>query len=120
MAYTDPQTITVSAVAHVMARIASGDGYGVFQQDDASYRFEVRHTAGKRQRHSIKITQTKTAPDPLISAQNIVYSQSVILTFDQPRTGFTIAEGTALWTGISTWLSASSAAVVTKLLGGEN
>lgn len=120
MAFSDPQTITVSAVARVCNRIASGDGTGSFQESDGNFRIDVLHTSGKRFGHQLKITITKIAPNPLISAQNIVYSSSIFIRFDVPRTGFDSAELLAFWTGVSTWVNASSAAVITKLIGGEN
>jgi hypothetical protein len=45
---------------------------------------------------------------------------SAYLVVDQPITGFTVAESKQVIDGFVAWLSASSGANLTKLLGGEN
>jgi hypothetical protein len=42
------------------------------------------------------------------------------LVFQTPPAGYTSAEVLAVYTGWKTWFSASSDAVITKLLGGES
>lgn len=118
MAYSDPQTVTVSAVAHALARTAQ-DPVGLFQQDDGTYKMSISHTYAKRTRRLLRLDVSKIAADPLISANSIKYSMGCYIVFDLPPTGFTVAEAKAIWDGFAVWLAASSGAKVTQLLGGE-
>ncbi len=80
----------------------------------------VSHSYGKRTRRSIRLDHSKIAADPLISAVNIKYSMSAYLVVDVPVTGYTVAEAKAIVDALIAYLSASTGAKVTQLLGGEN
>lgn len=118
MAYSDPQTVTISAVAQTLARTAQ-DPSGVFLSADGNYKLTSSHSYGKRTRRVIRLDVSKIAADPLISAQNIKYSMGLYTVFDLPPTGFTVAEALAIYNGFSTWQTASSSAKISQLLGGE-
>lgn len=120
MAYSDPQSVTISAVANSLPRTSSGVNTGSFTKDDGSVQLLIAHAVNKRARRTARLNVSKIAPDPLISAQNIKFSMTAYLVVDVPQTGFTIAEQKAIVDGLILWLSASSGANVTKLLGGEN
>lgn len=120
MAYTDPQTVTINAVANVLPRTSNGVNAGAFTKDDGNVRLSVSHAYGKRTRRSARIDFSKIAADPLISSTNIKYSMSAYLVVDVPVTGFTVAEAKQIIDGFTTWMTASSGANITKLLGGEN
>lgn len=120
MAFADPQTITINAVAQTLPRTSSGVSSGVFTKDDGTSKLGVSHSYGKRTRHSLRIDFQKVAPNPLISAQNILYSMSTYLVVDVPITGFSIAEQKQIVDALTAYLTASSGSKVTQLLGGEN
>jgi hypothetical protein len=120
MAYSDPQTITINAIANSLPRTASGVNTGTFTKDDGNVRLSVSHAYGKRNRRQSRLDVQKVAPDPLISSTNILYGMSVYLVVDAPKTGYTIAEQKQAVDGFLAYLSASSGANITKLLGGEN
>jgi hypothetical protein len=121
MAYSDPQSVTVDGSgATSLPRTASGVNAGSFTSNDGNVQLSVSSSLGKRTRRTARINLSKIAADPLISAQNIKYSSSVYLVVDTPVTGFSVAELTTLVTGLTTWLTASTAANTVKLLGGEN
>lgn len=120
MAFSDPQSVTINAVANSLPRIASGVNTGAFQKDDGSVKLSVSHSYAKRTRRTIRLDHSKIAPDPLISAQNIKYSMSAYLVIDIPVTGYTVAEAKQIVDGLTAYLTASSGARVTQLLGGEN
>lgn len=122
MAYVDPQTVTINSVPQVMARTSMGLTNGVFRTSDGNHILEVTHqlTKAKRVRSTIKLTERKIATDPLISSQSIQYSTTASFTFDRPETGFTVAELKLVADGFFVWLTASSGAKVTQLLGQEN
>jgi hypothetical protein len=120
MAFADPQTFTINAVANTLPRISSGINVGTFQKDDGTVKANVSHSYGKRTRRSLRLDFQKLAPNPLISAQNILYSMSTYIVVDVPVTGFTIAEQKQIVDALTGYLTASSGSKVTQLLGGEN
>lgn len=121
MAFADPQTITVNAVAQSLKRISSGVNTGTFKTNDGNFTLEVAHSYSKRNRHTVAFRQRKIAADPLAPTLNVEVSQTVRITVDTPNNlAFTVAESKLLMDGFAAWLAASSGAMETSLLGGEN
>lgn len=119
MAFADPQSITVNAVAQSMPRTGSGDLSGSFQTADGAFKLDISHQHGKRNRHVLRVTQTKTVADTLVPATNIIASMSTYVVVDAPTFGFTNAELKNVVDALSAYLAASSGAKVTQLLGNE-
>lgn len=120
MAFADPQTITINAIANVLARTSSGNNAGTFQKDDGNVVLNISHQYAKRTRRTIRVDHRKVAPDPLMPTTNVPYSMSVYMVLDTPKVGYSIAEAKQITDGLLAYLTASSGANVTKLLGGEN
>lgn len=120
MAFADPQSVTINAVANTLPRVSSGINSGVFQKDDGNVKLSVSHQYAKRTRRTIRLDHSKIAADPLISAQSIRYSMSAYLVVDLPTTGYTVAEAKQIIDALVAYLAASTGARVTQLLGGEN
>lgn len=120
MAFADPQIFTINAVANTLPRVSSGVNTGSFSKDDGTVKATVSSAYGKRTRRSLRLDFQKLAPNPLISAQNILYSMSTYIVVDIPVTGFTIAEQKQIVDALTGYLTASSGSKVTQLLGGEN
>jgi len=118
--YSDPQVLTINAVANTLPRTSSGVNLGAFTKDDATVKLSIANQYGKRTRRQARVDFSKIAPNPLISSTNILYTMSTYLVVDLPLTGFTIAEAKQPIDAFVTWLSASSGANITKLLGGES
>lgn len=116
MAFADPQTL----LATTLPRTSSGVNTGSFTSSDGNTKFSVSHLYGKRTRRTARLDFSKIAADPLISATNIKYSMSAYLVVDTPITGFTVAEAKTIVDGLVAYLTATSGARVTQLLGGEN
>lgn len=117
---SDPQSVTINAVAISLPRTSSGNNSGTYTAADGTVVETVNHTYGRRTRRAVKLQHSKIAADPLISAQNIKHSMSCTVVFDTPVTGYTAAEAKQVWDGFAAQLAASSGAMVTKVLGGEN
>jgi hypothetical protein len=120
MALSDPQSCTINAVAISLPRTSSEANKGIYTSNDGLVKEIVSHTYGKRNRHTLRIEHSKVAPDPLISSQNIKYSMTFYVTADVPVTGYTVAEQKQVVDGFINQLTASSGALITKVLGGEN
>lgn len=116
MAFADPQTVLTQS----LARTSSGVNSGSFTKDDGTRKLDVAHTYGRRTRRVIKLVDTKTAADPLNPTTNKPYSMSVSLVVDVPTFGYTVAEAKVIVDGLVAYLTASSGARVSQLLGGEN
>jgi hypothetical protein len=117
---TDPQSVTINSVAISLPRTSSEKNSGTFTANDGTVVQTVNHQYGRRTRRAVKLSHSKIAADPLISAQNIKHSMSCTVVFDVPVTGYTVAEAKQVWDGFAAQLAASTGAMVTKVLGGEN
>lgn len=116
--YSDPQSVTVNAVAKSMPRVSSSNPTksGSFSTPDGDFQFTIaQNSTANRFRREVRLTQTKVAADPL-TAQNKQVSTSVILTVDEPRWGFTDTELGYLTSALIAWFTAGNR---DKLLGGE-
>lgn len=120
MAFSDPQSVTINAVANSLPRVSSGVNTGTFRKDDANVELLISHQYGKRTRRQIKLTHRKVAADPLLSGVNSSYSMSVYLVIDHPVVGYTVAEAKQITDALVLFLTTGTGANVTKMLGGEN
>lgn len=119
MAFADPQSVTINAVANSLPRTSSGVNSGAFTKDDGTVRLSVSHAYGKRTRRTVRIEHSKVAPDAL-TGLNVKSSMSTYIVADVPNTGYSIAEQKQIIDALTAYLTASSGARVTQLLGGEN
>jgi hypothetical protein len=115
--YTDPQSITVNAVAQSMPRISSVGTKSVYQKNDLSFTMTISHAVSKdRLRSMVRVDQRAIVPDPL-TAVNDWENIAVSLVIDRPLIGFTAAQQDQLLTGFRTWLATATS---DKLYGRES
>lgn len=120
MSFSDPQSVTINAVAQTLPRISSGPNNGVFSKDDGTVKLSVSHSYGKRTRRTIRIDHSKVSADPFLPATNVKQSMSTYIVVDVPVAGYSIVEQKQIVDALTGYLTATSGAQVTKLLGGEN
>jgi len=120
MALSDPQSITINAIANSLPRITTGPNTSTYQSADGLIQLTVSSSYGKRVRRTVRVTQTKISADPYLPAQNVKQSMSFYFVFDLPLVGFTPTEAKYVSDGFITMMAASSGALWTKVLGGEN
>lgn len=113
---TDPQTINSVS----LPRTGAGPSSGTFQSADGTAVFSVAHQYGKRTRRTVRYQVSKVSSDPLVPSTNTRSSMTVYLVVDTPVNGYTSAEAKAVVDAFSAWLTASTGANVTKVLGGES
>lgn len=118
MAFTDPQSITINAVPYSLPRTASSPS-GVFTNPEQTVKVTVSHQTGRRTRRALRVDFSKIASDPL-TAENAEFSMSATLVVDIPNRGLTVTEQKQVVDGLTAYLTASSGASVTRLLGGES
>lgn len=120
MAYADPQSVTVNAVAQSLARTGSANGSGEFTKDDQTYKLVIQHSKKTRTRHVARLEFRKIAADPLVSANNVEYTGAVTLTVDAPNVGYSNTELKDIVIGLADWLKAGTNAATIKLIAFEN
>jgi hypothetical protein len=115
--FADPQSITVNAVAQSMPAISRGTDTSLYMKDDGSFKLTVAHQyKAERSRYTVRVDATKISADPLTTANNRVYSQSVYLVIDKPVVGYSNAEAQQLASALTLWLTSAN---ILKVLGGE-
>ncbi len=119
MALSDPLSITIGS-AISLPRI-SIEGYeSIYQSADKAVQESVKHQPGaKRTRSVVRVDKNVIAADPLTTL-NTRYSGSVYLVLDFPLDGFSAADKIAIATGLFTQLTATSNAMLTKVVGLES
>jgi len=120
MSFADPQSVTIVGGATSLPRVASGNNSGVFQSSDGYNRLSISHTYGNRVRRVIRLDLAKVAANPFDSSVNAKYSMSAYLTIDVPTVGYTVADEVTNVAGLASFLTASTNAKLTQLMGGEN
>jgi hypothetical protein len=119
MAFADPQTVTINAVANTLPRVVVPNVAGAFQNSDGTVRLSIAHAIGKRARRTVRIDFSKIAADPL-TAENAEFSMSAYVVVDAPLRGLSVTEQKQIVDALTAWLTASSGANVTKVLGQES
>jgi len=121
MAFADPQTVaSISSGPTSLPRVGSSANGGTFSSNDGTVKLSVSSAYSKRTRRTVRLEHAKVAADPLTSAQNLRYSGTAYLVTDFPVTGYTVAQQKEIVDALVAYLSASTGARITQLLGGEN
>lgn len=116
----DPQSVTINAVAQTLPAVARGVNSSSYRKDDGTVALTISHQFGKRTRRTARLDYSKIVADPLVPAQNQKVSMSAYLVIDQPITGLTNAEIKYVVDALTGYLTASSGAKVTSIIGGES
>jgi len=120
MSFTDPQSLTIAGVSVSLPRVSSGINTSTYQSNDGLVSLAASHSYGKRFRRTLRVNHSKIAADPLAAGVNVKSSMSVYIVVDAPLTGYTVAQQKEVVDAFAAYLTASTGANVTKLLGGEN
>jgi len=119
MAFADPQSVTINAVANSLPRTSSGVSSGGFSTADGITKLLISHSYGKRTRRTARIDFAKIAADTYNPTLNVRSTMSAYVVVDVPVTGFTVLEQKYIVDALTLWLTASSSAKTIQLLGGE-
>jgi len=120
MALTDPQSITIGATTYSLPRTNSVGRLAEYTDVTGLAKLSANHAVGKRVRDNLRVDLTKIAADPFEPATNDQFSMSAYIVIDTPRVGFTQTEKLDVVKGLTNLYSASTYALMTKLLGGES
>lgn len=120
MAFSDPQSITIDGVTTSLPRVFSEGYESKYQGANGLVVLEASSQFNTRTRQLLRINQTKTTSDPYIPANNREVSMSCYMVFDRPNVGFTDDDAFKLYTGFNSMYTASTSALVKKVLAGES
>jgi len=120
MAFSDPQSVTISAVTTSLPRISTGENSSTYSSADGLIDLSASHAYGRRIRRVLRLDHSKVSADVFLPATNVQQSMSCYMVFDVPVVGYTNAEAKAVYTGFKTLYTASSDALIDKVLGGES
>lgn len=120
MSFTDPLSVTISAVTTPLPKTFSEGTESHYSSADGLIVVTASHDVGKRARRLLRLDFSKLSPDTFKPAEVVQKSMSTYIVFDTPTSGFTNAEELAVYTGFKTLITASSDLLITKLLGGES
>jgi hypothetical protein len=122
MAFTDPQSVTINAVTSPLPRTFSEGNESRYTSADGLIALSANHTLVKqgRERHLLRIDHSKLTTNPFDSSENVKVNMAYYVVFDLPPAGYTDAEALQVFVGFNTLITASSNALITKLLGGES
>lgn len=121
MSFADPQTITISAATTSLPRTKQEGDESQYTSADGLIKLSASHTENRgRERHLLRLDHSKLSADPYKPDENRRVTMAVYIVLDVDPGGYTDAEALAVYTGFKTQMTASSDALVTKLLGGES
>jgi len=117
MAFADPQSVTVNAVAQSLPNISREKSASAYRTSDGVYSLKISSQEGKRNRRTVRLDFQKIAADPFEPAVNDKFTGSVYLVVDAPPTGYTNTEIKDISLGLTGWLTSAN---ILKVLGGES
>jgi hypothetical protein len=120
MALTDPQSIKIGASTISLPRVETGKNESSYLSADGRTRLTLSSQYGKRTRRVVRVDVSKITTDPFIPANNVEVGMSNYLVFDLPPAGYNATEAKEVYSGLIEALQASSAKIITQLLGGES
>jgi hypothetical protein len=103
-----------------LPRVKVGNNGSEYLSSDGLVKLSASNSYGKRTRRVLRLDHAKITADPYIPAQNAKVSMSNYIVFDVPVVGYTNAEALAVYAGFKAAFTATSDALITKLLGGES
>lgn len=118
--FSEPQTLTVNAVAKNLRRVSMGDRKGAFELQDGTtkYALQISHELKNRSRRLVKFLTTKTAADPLLDGVSREYPMNCQLIIDTPKVGYSATEVGQIVQALVDWLDVP--ANLAAFVGGES
>jgi len=114
-------TVTVNAVAQNLKRTSMGTNSGEFKTNDGTHRLTINHSLGGSNQRMIRLDRIQTVANPLSTGEFLEVADAIWLVSKSPKVGLlTVTTQKQLVDGFITYLTASSGAALTQLLGGES
>lgn len=117
MALADPQSVTIGGTATSVARTGLTLDEGSFSDSTRQVNLSVRHSGGRRQRHTVKLQKSSIVSDPLVPSTNTPVSWSAHIVIDTPNQGVSAADALAIAKALVAWATDAN---LTKVIAGES
>jgi hypothetical protein len=115
----DPQSVTIGGTTTSLPRVGINGNSADYASADGAIQLRVLQSTNKdTRRTSVTLRTNKIAADPL-TAVNRRLSDAISVSATVPLDGFTVTEVKDQIVALATLLTASSAALAVKILGGE-
>jgi hypothetical protein len=120
--FTDPQSVTINAVPFSLPRVTNGAQSAVYASSDGNVKLTISHqlTGKSRKRSTIRVDYRELNADPITTGHNLSYTTAAYLVVDRGDGEFTVAKVKQIVDAFTAYLTASTGANITKLLGGES
>lgn len=115
----NPYVITVNAIAKSLNLTGTGPDTASYATADRAFRLLVSHSYGRKVRRVIQMQHDNLVANPLISGQFVNSNVKVHLVIESP-VGYDATVLKQDVDGFLASLTASSGAVVAKIIGGES
>lgn len=122
LVFSDPQTLTINAVANTLPRTGTGATSGTFTKDDGNVVLTISHqkTGKNRVRSTVRVDYRELTADPITAGHSLLYTTAAYLVVDRGDGEFSNAKVKQIVDALTAYLTAGSGANVTKLLGKES
>lgn len=116
--FADPQSVTVNAVAKSLPATSREPNASTYTMDTGDYQLVISKSVSRsrRRRYSVRLNAKKIAPDPLASANNLVYTSAAYIVIDAPEVGYTNTELKDIALALTGWATSAN---LLKVVGGE-
>lgn len=84
---TDPQSVTINAIAISLPRISAGDLQAQYQSADGGTSLRIAHSVSNRERSLVRLDLQKVGVDPFLSTVSKTYKASWWLVGERPLNG---------------------------------
>jgi hypothetical protein len=116
MAFSDPQSLTINAVATSLPRTGFGTDKGTFTSADGTVTLAISHQNGRRKRHTARTDHSKITSDPFLANVNTKVGMSAYVVIDVPPNGYSSEEAADVADALVAYLTP---ATIRRILGGE-
>lgn len=120
MAFNDPQSILIDAVAVPLGRVFTKNATGQFIAADGSYTLEILPSNGKTKVRTVRLRNSKVTSDPLVASTNVRVQDLISLTVVRPLDGYSDSEMVKQVASLLTWFTANANANLIRFIAGEN
>jgi len=118
MALSDPQSVTINAVAVSLPRTAESP-FGEYLFADGTKSMQIKHARGNRLVSTVSLRVAKIAADPYTPTVNKPVYATISITFNRPIQGFTNVELLDFFKALEANLVATTYQNTSKILGLE-
>jgi hypothetical protein len=116
MAFADPQSLTIAAVANSMPRTSTDGSKSIYMKSDENLVMTVSHNKTPSRINSLVRYDQRIVAADVLSAENKFQTATVKVIVERPLVGFTNTQIKDLWAAIKTQLDNSA---VDKIFGQE-